>query len=327
MTIHWTRNMFFDGQNADFNGGITAYQDDSAMRAATLQVALDKKVSLKEGQKAGNEAKVDKLVAHDKAENPVWVLDVTKDEKDSAKINKMTRLTGNQVAVDNTENRVNTTGPGTFTILQYSGESGPVANAPKAKPGAPAKAPELMLTRVDFQDRLFSGPIPGSTSTRLSKFYGNILVVHLPGDNLDAKVDLGNLPKGGMMIQSEVLTVTSREMPDPKDKTKKVTKQEMCAEGRVYCRSGTDIVARAEKANFDESSSIVTFVGSRNNLASIYQLVGGPGGKWRESKGETIQYNRETGAISVDGGTSIIGWRWVESPLQDMVALGDRRVQ
>jgi hypothetical protein len=330
MTIHWTRNMFFDGQNADFNGGITAYQDDSAMRSATLQVALDKKVSLKEGQKADNEAKVDKLVAHDKAENPVWVLDVVKDDQDKTKINKMTRLTGNQVAVDNTENRVNTTGPGTFTVLEFSlrdSDTGPGKGPKQGKQAAVAKAPELMLTRVDFQDRLFSGPIPGSTTTRLSKFYGNILLVHLPGDNLDAKVDANNLPKGSMMIQCEVLTVTSREIPDPNDKTKKVTQSEMCAEGRVFCRSGTDITARSEKAYFDQKTSIVTFVGSRNNPARLTQQVGGAGSKPRISTAETIQYNRDTGAISQDGGTSIIGWRWVEPSLEDMLALSDRHGQ
>jgi hypothetical protein len=224
-------------------------------------------------------------------------------------------MTGNQVAVDNTDNRVNTTGPGTVTVLQYSTESD-VGTSPtgakQAKPAGPAKAPELMLTRIDFQDRLFSAPLAGSTTTRLSKFYGNVLAVHLPGDNLDAKVDLSKLPKGAMMIQCDVLEVTSREMPD------KTTKQEMCAKGRVYCASGTDMKAQAEVACFDEVSNIITFKGSRNNPAAVWQATGGQGSPWKASKGEVMQYNRKTGAISGDGITSIVGWSAPAGPPQGL---------
>jgi hypothetical protein len=325
MTIHWTRNMFFDGQNADFNGGITAYQDDSALRSATLQVALDKKVSLKEGQKSGNEAKVDKLVAHDRAENPVWILDVAKDEKDPNKITSMKRLTGNQVAVDNTDSRVNTTGPGTVTILQYSSEDGITGGGPKqsgpkqSKQPGPAKTPQLMLTRVDFQDRLFSAPVTGSTTTRLSKFYGNVLVVHVPADNLDAKVDTSKLPKGGMLVQCGVLTVTSKKMPD------ETTKQEMCAQDRVVCWSGTEMYARASKAKFDDFSNIVIFEGTPGNPAILSKIEAGRVARDKDLVAMKIRYNRETGLADVEGGSSIRGWLAPQTPADEMVALAGRR--
>src|SRR5262249_24386039 len=66
LTVTWTKDMVFNGKDADFQGGVVAEQDNGQMKCQTLQVTLDKTVSFKEGQKGGQGAKVEKLVSNRK---------------------------------------------------------------------------------------------------------------------------------------------------------------------------------------------------------------------------------------------------------------------
>ena len=51
LTIHWNKDMVFNGKYADFHGGVIAYQDSGKLKCQNLQVTLDREVSFKEGQK------------------------------------------------------------------------------------------------------------------------------------------------------------------------------------------------------------------------------------------------------------------------------------
>src|SRR5262249_18060333 len=62
LTVHWNKDMLFNGKEAFFNGGVIAYQDNASLKCQDLQVTLDKAVSFKEGQKAGQGAKVDRMI-------------------------------------------------------------------------------------------------------------------------------------------------------------------------------------------------------------------------------------------------------------------------
>src|SRR5258708_7738764 len=129
MTVHWTHDMVFKDRDADFNGGVIAYQDGSELRCKTLQVALDRSVSFREGQKDGQSAKVAQVIAH----GEVSVLDVVKDEK-TDKVTSQRLLKCRQLDVDNLNNLVNATGPGSLVTLQYGPpESVGPAPGPKGK--------------------------------------------------------------------------------------------------------------------------------------------------------------------------------------------------
>jgi hypothetical protein len=296
LTVEWTQKMLFNGRDADFCGGVVAYQDDSTLRCQTLQVALDRTVSLKAGQKGDQPAKVEKVIAH----NKVWVLDIVKDEKEKEKDVSQRLLTCQQVLVDNTENRVNATGPGTVSTLQYGAADGGNGSGPKQPKGAPAKAPELMLTRVDYQDRMFS--MMQNPETRKSTFLGNVQVIYVPADSLDAKVDPAKLPKGGMLLRCDMLTVIGQQGQGPNAKSA----QEMEAKTRVFCQHA-DMTALAETAKFNEAQDTITFYGSPGNPAVVYQQIGGPGGKRKETRARLIQYNRKDGTIQADGIEGING--------------------
>lgn len=292
LTVHWTHDMIFTGQDADFNGGVVAYQDGAEMQCKTLQVALDRRVSLKEGQKNGQTAKVERVIAHHK----VWILDVVKDNKDAVVSQRLLR--SHQIEVDNAENRVNASGPGSVSTLQMGSPEGLGQPGNPKGPKQPAKS-ELMLTRVEFQDQMISTTAK-DTGARRSRFLGNIQVVHVPADNLEAKVDVSQLPKGGMLLRCDVLTVVGKQMPDG------TTKQAMQAERRVSFRNG-DVSGYADVLIFDETNDIVVFKGSLGNPAKVYQQVGGPGGKLRETQAGTILYNRKTNTVTADEVKSLNG--------------------
>ena len=64
LTIHWNRDMDFDGTQANFSENVFASQNGSTMQCQSLQVELDRRVSLKEGQKEDQPAKVKTLIAN-----------------------------------------------------------------------------------------------------------------------------------------------------------------------------------------------------------------------------------------------------------------------
>ena len=296
MTVHWTRDMVFNKRDADFNGGVIAYQDGSELRCNTLQVALDRDVSFKEGQKDGQGAKVERVVAHGK----VTVLDIIKEEK-TDKVISQRRLECHQLDVNNPENIVNATGPGKLFTLQYgTPQSAGPANPPKAQaPPANAKADELMLTRVEFRDRMFSSANADNT-VRTSKFMGKVEVFYLPADSLDAKVDRASLPKGGMYLQCDTLKVLQEQTAD------KRTAQILEAERQVWC-SSDDIRAQADMLRFDQASDVVFLYRTPGNPAAAYQRVGGPGGNVKVVRAQRIRYDRKTGEVSAEEVDSING--------------------
>jgi hypothetical protein len=299
LVVHWTRDMIFNGRDADFHGGVVAYQENSTLQCKTLQVALDRVVSFKEGQKKDQQAKVENVIAH----GEVRVFDEARDEKDNSFISSR-HLFCSQLAVDNLDNRFNASGPGQAATLQYGQPDvlGPGAGGPKQPAAAPPKPPELQLTRVDFQDRMFSTYL--NSTTRKTTFLGSIQVVHFPANQLDAKVDVNKLPKGGMLMQCDQLIVVQRQLGEGK------STQNMEAQKRVFCRT-IDMYGRAEKLVFDESQDIVTFTGSPGNPAQVYQQAV-PGGEWKKTEAQLIRYNRKTGAVTVEGGSGANFGTWLK---------------
>jgi hypothetical protein len=298
IVVHWTRDMIFEqGRDAEFHGGVVAYQDDSTLQCKTLQVALDRPVSFKEGQKEGEQAKVEKIIAH----GEVRVYEEAKDAVTDKFISSR-HLFCTQLAVNNRDNIFVASGPGQAATLQY-GEAQAVGpnvggNAPK-QGAAPPKQPELQLTRIDFQERMHSTVFP-NTTTRQTTFTGRVYVLHLPADRLDAKVDATKLPKGAMILQCEQVKVLQRQLPNNK------STQTTEASRNVSCWT-SDIFGRAELLTFDESTDIVTFKGSPGNPAQVYQKIGGNGNEAREYKAQTILYNRKTGLVSGEGSSGFGG--------------------
>jgi hypothetical protein len=306
LTVHWNQYMFFEGKVASFHGGVVAYQEqeNSWLRCKALEVTLDRVVSFKEGQKGGQQAKVEKLVGS----LDVYAVDTTRDPK--GKLVRYQRLVARGVETDNVDGRSTASGPGQVKMLQQGsaedalaapGPATPQPGTPKAKPPAPAASDQLNLTRIDFGGRMFS--TTNNTKDRTTRFYDNVEVYHQPADNPDVKVDPDHPPKGGMYLRCNLLTVLTRALPDGK------TTQFMHAERSVSFRT-PDFYGTADIVKYDQSKEQVIFEGANGNLAVIYRFVPGQGAGANTGtvRARQILYERKTGRFYSEGGKEII-WR------------------
>jgi len=301
LTVHWNEYMLFEGKVANFHGGVVAYQDDASLRCKALEVTLDRMVSFKEGQKGGQQAKVEKLVGS----LDVYVVDTTRDKEDG-KLLRYQRLVARGLDMDNQDGPVIASGPGRVYLLQYGSPEDPAAQSGSPAPAKPRAAPpgtkaadEVMkLTRIDFGGRMFSN---SKTKDRTTKFYDNVEVYHQPSENPDVKVDPDHPPKDGLYLRCSLLTVFSQPLANGK------ANQLMRAEKAVSFRT-PEFYGTADVVKYDESKEQIIFEGVGGNFATLYQFASaGAGSQPKEIKGRQILYERKTGRFTIDGGKEIIG--------------------
>jgi hypothetical protein len=291
LNVHWNKDMFFNGKNADFHGGVQAFQDNANLKCQDLYVTLDRVVSFKEGQKENQDAKVEKLLCDLK----VWVEDEKKDA-DGKRV-AFDRLVATQLTMDNQEGPIIAVGQGKVEHLAKGSADDTPAAAPR-KVGDP-KAPEVMkLTRIIFETRMFSN---GKDNSRNAKFYDNVEVFHFPTEDADAKMNPDSPPKDGFYMRCNVLNVFTRQVENK-------SSQMMKAEGNVFFRTD-DFFGTASVVKYDESQDQVIFEGAPGNPAALYRKRPGAGSEPQEIKGNKILYNRKTGVFELGGGKVIQGWQ------------------
>jgi hypothetical protein len=305
LTVRWTRNMLFNGKDAEFYGAVNADQDNGVLRGDSLYVTLDKTVSFKEGQKGGQGAKAERVLAS----GSVDILD-SKFEKDE--LVEFQRLRAREVVTHNLDGRLIAKGPGVALGLQ-KGSADPLekkpaqgAAQPVSRGAADKSKEEMFLTRVEFDDQMNSnetqiGADP-KNKRRISKFYGNVKVYRLAAKNPDAQLDLSRMPPGSTYMESAVLTVTAEPLPDGKDGKKT---QKMEALGRVFFRT-PEFFCKADRVFFDESKDTIVFSGQNGNKATLYRRKAGvPGQEYDQVRGDPIIYNRKTGEFRMNQGDLI----------------------
>ena len=289
LTIHWTKDMLFDGKDANFRGGVEAFQDGGRLKCQEMSVTLDRTVSFKDGQKANEKAKVAKLVCDRK----VWVED---DKRDAAgKRVQFDRLTAVELTMDNQEGPIIAVGPGKVEHLaQGSGDDfQPVPNRASA-PGPQAQTTKL--TRIFFGARMFSTK---QNNVRNAKFYTNVEVFHFPTEDPNAPMDADHPLKGGFYMRSNTLSLFTRQLANK-------TSQAMQAEGNVFFRT-QEFFGNAAVVKYNEAEDQIIFEGTPGNPATLYKKQPGKA-EDQEIKANRILYNRKRGTFDVGGGKVISGW-------------------
>jgi lipopolysaccharide export system protein LptA len=287
LTIHWKNNMYFDGRTAEFHGKVQADQDSATMICENLFVTLDRMVSFKEGQK-DQKPNVESLTC----DRSVWIEDSKRDAK--GKRVQFDRLAAYQLNDKNKEGRTIATGPGKVEHLAASADDDPLA-APGQQAKGPKKEEVLKLTRIFFEERMFSN---NTANSRTTFFYKNVEVYHFPTEDPDAKMNPDNPPKDGFYLSCNNLKAYTRF-----DGNKST--QMMQAENNVFFRT-KEFFGRAAVVKYNEALEQVIFEGVRGSPATLYrQLLGRS--EPQEIKGSRIIYNRRTGDFQLEGGNNISG--------------------
>ena len=309
LEVHWNKSMLFNGMYAEFHGGIQAEQQNSRLACQSLQVHFDKPISLKEGNKSGQPARVSHMVCDQRVRVEETVREGEKLVSHkrivavTLSMNKLEREIGDPAGREG--NEVRASGPGEFRSLQVGDievappvSANPMPMGPEAQP-APTQSgkKEMKMLLVAFQGSMYGNDAIGTAS-----FLENVRALHFPADdpNLDISPDapIRELPKGAYTLRCDRLEVLSR-----KEGTR--TLRDLRARGRVTVRS-MEFSGTADMVTFDESKNQVIFHGSETMPASLFRQLR-PGAPPDEVKGRKITFNRATGQFRIDEGTWLGG--------------------
>jgi hypothetical protein len=280
LTIQWKNNMLFDGDTAEFHGGVQADQQSARLLCRSMRAFFDRTISLKQKDKDAPPAKVRRL----SCDQAVRVDDTELDEK--GRLVKYQRIECPELDVDNESGEVHAAGPGVVRILQGGSDEpvGPVGPAPGTKtPTDQRKSSddELKLTRVRYAGRMYA-----NNKTHTAIFTDEVRVIHVPSQDADLEPNIDKLPEGGLYQEADRLKVWTRQDAEGK------SSQMMEADGHCSFRS-EDSFGRSEKISFDESKDQV-ILETKDGLAEVYR-VKFQGGPREELRAEKIIYYRRTG--------------------------------
>jgi lipopolysaccharide export system protein LptA len=314
LTINWEKSMLFDGQLAKFRGSILAEQDGGHLACQELDVWLDRKMSLREGEK-GNQpaAKVQKLLC----EKDVWIEDLTKQDQRAVSYKRMECF---QLSLDNdtdsNESIVNASGPGRVRIFSVGTKTellpGLTGGGPAKPQAAPAAAPsqgprrakpgantskdkeETTLTHVAYEGRMTANNRKGSAT-----FWDNVQVFYVPTNDPELKINLIRPPEGYMYLRCNKLEVFNHKLADGRSFKEMRASSKANVEGKEFSGSANEI-------KYDESKEQIILEGSEDSPAVLYREKV-KGGERESLRGQKIIYWRTNGTFHVENGRGMIG--------------------
>jgi lipopolysaccharide export system protein LptA len=281
LTIIWNESMLFQGSFAQFTGGIQAEQENAHLACQSLQVTLDRPISLKEGEKNGPPAKVDRLVC-DKG------VQVDDSEYEGDRLIKYQRIQCRELDVDNLNGTALAYGPKGIVRIFQPGDAGSPLNPPSSAPPTDKKtAQEMKLTVVLFDGRMWA-----DNKSHTAIFNENVQAVNLATENKELELKLDQLPEDALYLRcADQMKVYNRPENGKAN-------QQLEAETRVFCRT-KEYEGQAEKFTFNEAKDQLIFDGGDGGLARLKKILG-PGIAPQEWKAKRIIYLRKTGQIFSD---------------------------
>jgi lipopolysaccharide export system protein LptA len=306
LTVSWLKSMEYNGQDARFVGGVRAEQETGRMACQEMQVTFDRKVSLREGDKAKEPAKVQKLVC----DQEVWLEDTKRDP--AGKLIAYKRIDCPELSVDNDSEKedsdLHASGPGTVRIFQLGNKGEMFPNTPRPdqpppKPAAkngsgpkktePAKTEqETKLTHITYEGKMWANNKRG-----MAVFFGRVILIHVPTERADLFIDQSRPPKGSMYLTCDQLEVLTHKLPNGS------TTQEMQARHKVFIE-GDDFSGQADSVAYDEAKDQVILEAKEGNLAVLNQQKA-PGRDGQQIKAKKILYYPKTGDFDADGSRTL----------------------
>ncbi len=302
ITVYWKKRMDFNGKNADFYGGVQAFQQGSysKMTCEHLTTYLDRYVSFKEGQKTGADGQKDAKVERIVCDQNVFIDDSKVDEKTKQLVQR--NIIQGWLLVNHQDGRTDVTGPGQCRQLAIGGSESTLG---PQQPGAQPKAKtdtgnQWMLTHVKFPARMFYS-IDEPTKTKKATFWANpgsfIEVYRFPTTDINATMNPDHPPKDGLYLRCENLVVRGEE-------TKERTNQIMIARQNVFFR--TDIyLGYADVLKYDENTDMVTMECFDGRLVQLYEYDKDGIRREKSVRSAKVLYNRKTGEVLTNGVKSI----------------------
>jgi hypothetical protein len=300
LIIHWKERMVFDGKVAEFDGGVQAVQADGRLHCHTLQVLLEKPVSLSARQdgKAQQPAVLDYVVCASSRNSGISGVRMEKETRLGDKLMDFCRLEGREAVFERLDSELKFKGPGSVYIFQLgTNQNNPLAPPTPDKTAPENKLPEteMKLTRITYFGDLHGvNKVHGNNSTRVVTISGfPIDLVYLPAEDPDVPIDLDNLPPRSFWMRCGRLKASNTKLDN------KTAAQEFEASNQVVIKA-QEFYAHADIAKYDESKDLLILEGKGTNEAVLWQQPR-VGGAWKQVRGTQIWYWRKNGTFKVVG--------------------------
>ncbi|MFO0928413.1 MAG: hypothetical protein U0736_15535 [Gemmataceae bacterium] len=346
LTVHWSKSMLFNGDWAEFHGNIQAVQEKARLACQRLQVYFDKPVSLKQGNKTDQPAKVRNLVC----DRDVRVEDST---MQGDRVVKYQRLEGPAVqmmaleAEDAGDGGKGTAGHPAAPVTREAAKPGASAFPAKGRNSAGnvvyASGPGTIRT---WEPSNGDDPIGGATPTPPNRTTLQTPAAVPPGGNrspsaqemrmtyvaFQKRMDANSKNNTAYFWENVRVLHLPCPRPDAEINLDLILATDL-PEKSLYLRcdrlkvldhptdglpnkqmeavgkvyaQGREFYARADVVRYNQQKQQVIFEGGESGLATLYK-VARPGDKPQTVEGKRILYNRATGKIDVIGASSITG--------------------
>jgi RNA polymerase sigma factor (sigma-70 family) len=322
LTIHWDRDMFFDGSRAVFHGGVRAEQGNTRLACQELQVFLDRTLPLDPNpldpkSSTAPVVSIESIVC-DKSVR----LEVA--ERTNGKQSRYQRIESAALSYNSAEGVTIAPGPGTLRVLQSEGAArsvyemqtgslrffGGLANVPgrglTVNTDAGRSGSIVLnegnvgigtLTRVNYRGRMFA-----NNTKRTLIFYEGVEVVQMPSNDPDLAIDPDKLPEKALYLRGDQLKFYTRQQPNAKPNEEN---RQLEAHGHALVKA-PEFSGRADVVKYDESTDLLVLEASEGNLATLSRQRA-KGAAQEEVKGKKIYYWRRTNDFKIASGAGSQG--------------------
>jgi lipopolysaccharide export system protein LptA len=329
LTVLWKQSMLFNGSSAEFLGNVQGEQEKARLACQRMHVFFDRTISLKEGNKSDEPAKVRELVC----DRDVHVEDslyegeqlktvrrlrcpglqmVTLDPEDDAPASgpgkpaapgKSGAGKPSSQGTTSAGNVVYASGPGHVTITER-GESDWVGPAPGSKPPAPRTTASKPAgppggkpagkksdpNELKLTYVEFHKRMDANSKTNTALFWENVRVLNVPCKSFDTKVDLDAMLATDLPEGAMYMRCDKLKVLD--HPTDGQPNKQMEAHGQVYLQ-GREFYGRADSATYNQQKEQVILYGGDGYALLYRQTV--PGSTPSVLEAKKIIYNRSTG--------------------------------
>jgi lipopolysaccharide export system protein LptA len=306
LVVTWKQQMRFTGKQAMFVGAVQADQDHTTVLCETMQVDLNRPVSLnpkagdpRQGRDAAN---VDRVVC-DAGGRPQGVI-IIDTVRENGRLMSRRQIEADAVQVYKDEGKMDVSNHGTnrgnVRIVQL-GPKGEPTGGP-ARPGDKRPAPNSPTKQTEQEYKLtwvrYNGTMKVNNQERMVYFYNGVELLHLPVETPDQQpafdATVNKLPSGALYLRSIKMTVYSGKDAQGQ------TRQQMEATGKANVTWGNEFFGSADVIKFDEAKQELKLEGLNGGLARARRF-NPQGGDRGDIVGRKIIYNRATDTFSGDG--------------------------
>jgi len=284
MTITWGANMFFNGEVAEFGGGVDAQQGTSQLGCQRLEAFLTERMDISAPrQKVKNAAQIKKLICTDTVS-----LDNTEMQGD--RLIKHDHLEAQKLEFTNLTGKIFASGPG--IVRSYTrGQSAMMPAPGNAAANAKAKKDDdqLFLTEIHYSDRM-----EGERNQQIGKFFGHVEVIRCPVIDQHQKIDPDKPSPNLMRLACEYLEMASKRGPDDRPYN------EMIGTGNVDVDSNGMFSGRSDRISYNQLHDRIILESRPGTYSTLYRQPQ-RGARWDEFRAFKIFYNLRTTDVKVEG--------------------------